>query len=61
MANTNKPSHTLVRYYGTGDNASRATVGAIWEKDDGSLAIRLDTLTDQIWLHGFKIKENTNG
>lgn len=54
---TSKPTHRLVRYYGTGRTANRAELGAIWTKEDGSLSIRLDTPSEQIWLSGFKIVE----
>ena len=53
---TRKPTHRLVRYYGRGKNAPRAEIGAIWTNADGSLSIRLDTLSEQIWLNGFELK-----
>ncbi len=53
-----KPTHRLIRYYGTGRNASRAEIGAIWTREDGSLSIRLDMLDQQIWLSAFEIKED---
>jgi hypothetical protein len=52
---THKPSHRLVRYYGSGRNAARAEIGAVWTKPDGSLAIRLDSPTEQVWFQAFPI------
>lgn len=52
---TTKPTHRLVRYYGTGKTAARAELGAVWTKPDGSLAIRLDTPTEQVWFQAFAI------
>ena len=56
---TRKPTHRLVRYYGTGKNAPRAEVGAMWTNDDGSTSIRIDTLNGQIWLNAFAIDATT--
>ena len=53
---TRKPTHRLVRYYGRGKQASRSEIGAVWTNDDGSLSIRIDTLSEQIWLSGFAIE-----
>ena len=58
---TRKPTHRLVRYYGTGKNAPRAEVGALWKNEDGSYSIRLDTLGEQVWINAFAIKEKTAG
>ena len=55
---TSKPTHRLVRYYGTGKNANRAELGAIWTKPDGSLAIRLDTPTEQVWFQAFALEND---
>ena len=58
MSNTTrKPSHRLIRYYGTGKNAPRSQIGAMWTNDDGSFSVRIDTLTDQIWINAFAIEE----
>ncbi len=55
---TSKPTHRLVRYYGTGKNASRAELGAVWTRADGSLAIRLDMPTEQIWFQAFALEND---
>ena len=57
MENSNKPTHRVVRYYGSGDNARSAEIGAVWTKDDGKLAICLNTMTQQVWLHAFPINQ----
>lgn len=51
-----KPTHRLVRYYGTGTKPPRAEVGAMWTNDDGSTAIRIDLLSEQIWVQAFPIE-----
>jgi len=55
---TTKPTHRLVRYYGSGNTAARAELGAVWTKPDGSLAIRLDTPTEQVWFQAFAIESD---
>lgn len=54
---TKKPTHRLIRYYGSGKHAKRAELGAIWTNEDGSLSISLNTPTEQIWFSGFEIKD----
>ncbi len=53
---TRKPTHQLVRYYGSGKAAPRAQVGALWSNDDGSFSIRIDGMDQQIWLNAFPIE-----
>lgn len=53
---TRKPTHRLVRYYGSGRNAPHAEIGALWSNDDGSFSLRIDGLEGQIWLNAFQIR-----
>jgi hypothetical protein len=57
---TNKPTHNLVRYYGEGRNAPRATVGAMWTGEDGRFTILLNGVEAQIRLIAFPT-EQTDG
>lgn len=58
MTNSNnKPSHRIVRYYGTDKNSPSAEVGAVWQREDGSLSILLNTLDQRISLYAFPRKE----
>ena len=56
----NKPTHNIVRYYGEGRNASRATVGAMWTGEDGRFTILINGVEAQIRLMAFPI-EQTDG
>ena len=54
---SNRPSHRVVRYYGTGKNAPRAEMGVIWPGNDGRLTIIVNTLGEQIRLTAFPIDD----
>ena len=54
---TNKPTHRLVRYYGEGQGAPHANVGAIWTSRDGRVTVVINTLTDRIILTGFPVED----
>jgi hypothetical protein len=52
---TNKPTHTLVRFYGEGRNAPRGNIGVVWTGDDGRFTIVINSLEEQIRLMAFPI------
>ncbi len=54
---TNKPTHNIVRYYGEGNRAARATIGAMWTGEDGRFTIVINGLEEQIRLIAFPIEQ----
>jgi hypothetical protein len=58
---SNKPTHSLVRYYGEGRNAPRANVGVMWKGDDGRFTIVINGLEAQIRLIAFPIEQAAEG
>lgn len=58
---SNRPTHNLVRFYGDGKGAPRATMGAVWQGEDGRMTIIINSLTEQIRLTAFPADQDNGG